>query len=89
MPALAVAYPHLANYSFDQHHGKFFTLNYPFMTVNVAGRGLVEVVYHIVSRKCAIIREWHRDLYDPPNRGVLVIESITVAPMGDETEKQS
>ncbi len=68
MPALGAAYQHLANYSFDQHHGRFLTLFYPFMKVHVAGRGLPEIVYAILNRKCAIIREWHRDLYDPPTR---------------------
>jgi len=82
-PAQAAAYPHLENHSFDQFHGKFFTLFYRIMTVHVTGQGLLEIVYHIITRKCAIIREWHRDLYDPPRRGIPVIESVTISPAGD------
>jgi len=48
------------------------------------GQGLLEIVYHIIARKCAIIREWHRDLYDPPRRGIAVIESVTITPTGEE-----
>jgi len=83
-PGIGGAYKHLANYSFDSHHWQFFTLFYPFMRVRVTGKGVLEVLYTIIDRKCAIIREWHRDLYDPPTRGIPVIESITITPMGDE-----
>ena len=85
LPAQFPCYQHLVNYSFDQHHGQFFTLFYPFMTVNVKGHALAEIVQAILLRECAIIREWHRDLYDPPKRGIPVIQSITIAPMGDES----
>jgi len=80
IPAQGAAYPHLENYSFDQFHWRFFTLFYRFMTAHVTGQGLGDIVYHIITRKCAIIREWHRDLYDPPTRGIPVIESITITP---------
>jgi hypothetical protein len=83
-PALAGAYPHLENYSFDQFHGRFFTLFYRTVTVHVTGLGLLEIVYHIIPRKCAIVREWHRDVYDPPRRGIPVVESVTITPTGEE-----
>lgn len=88
MPAQAAAYPHLENHSFDQFHGRFFTLFYRLMTVHVTGHGLLEIVYHIITRKCAIIREWHKDFYDPPTRGKAVIESITLTPIADEAIAQ-
>jgi hypothetical protein len=79
LPVQFPAYVHLANMSFEPHFGELFSLFYPFMTVNVTGKRLGEIVYAINARKCAIIREWHRDLYDPPERGIPVIEKIEFA----------
>lgn len=82
-PAHGAAYHHLQHYSFDQHHGQFLTLFYPGFRVDVKGQRLGPVIHAVLSYKCAIIREWHRDLYDPPTRGIPLIESITITPMGD------
>lgn len=76
LPSQFPAYRHLMNISFDHDYGRMFTLFYPFMTINVTGQRLAEVVHAINFRRCAIIREWHRDLYDPPERGISVIEKI-------------
>lgn len=78
VPAQFPAYQHLLNISFDHHHGQTFTLFYPFMAVNVTGQQLGEIVHAINFRRCAIIREWHRELYDPPERGIAVIQTIEI-----------
>jgi hypothetical protein len=78
LPSQMPAYHHLMNISFDHHHGQTFTLFYPFMAVNVTGHRLAEIVHALNFRRCAIIREWHRDLYDPPERGLAVIEKIEI-----------
>ncbi len=78
LPSQMPAYHHLMNISFDHHHGQTFTLFYPFMAVNVTGHRLAEIVHAVNFRRCAIIREWHRDLYDPPERGLCVIEKIEI-----------
>jgi hypothetical protein len=84
-PAHGAAYHQLQNFGFDQHHGEFLTLFYPAMRVHIIGQRLAPVIHAVVSYKCAIIREWHRDLYDPPTRGQALIESITVTPLGEES----
>ncbi|MDP9128532.1 MAG: hypothetical protein M3N08_09780 [Pseudomonadota bacterium] len=84
LPAQGAAYHQLRNYSFDQHYGQFLTLFYPSMRVDIKGQRLAPVIHAVISFKCAIIREWHRDFYDPPTRGIAVIESVTITPMGAE-----
>jgi hypothetical protein len=84
VPAQGAAYHQLLNCSFDQHHGQSLTLFYPFMRVDIKGQRLAEVIHAVAFYGCAIIREWHRDFYDPPTRGQPVIESITITPTGDE-----
>jgi hypothetical protein len=84
MPAQGAAYHQLEHFSFDQHHGQFLTLFYPSMQVHMTGQLLAPVIHAAISFKCAIIREWHRDFYDPPTRGIAVIESITITPTGAE-----
>lgn len=84
MPAQGVAYHQLEHYSFDQHHGQFLTLFFPAMRVHVTGHRLAPVIHAVVSFKCAIIREWHRDFYDPPTRGQPIVESIKILPSGEE-----
>lgn len=84
-PAQGAAYHQLEHYSFDQHHGQFFTLFYPTMHVHVTGQRLAPVIHAVVSYKCVIIREWHRDFYDPPTRGQSVVESIVITPLENET----
>jgi len=79
MPSQFPPYHHLLNISFDHHHGETFTLFYPFMAVNVTGHRLAEIVHAINFRRCAIIREWHRDLYDPPGHGIAVVRTIEIA----------
>lgn len=88
LDAQCPAYPHLNNFRFDHHYGQSFTLLYPFLTVVVTGQRLGEIAHAINARKCAIIREWHRDLYDPPTRGIPVIESISFSVPGEEIEPQ-
>ncbi len=78
LPAQFPAYAHFLNMSFDHHFGQTFTVFYAFMTVTVTGKRLAEIVHAINFRRCAIIREWHRDDYDPPERGVPVIEKIDI-----------
>jgi hypothetical protein len=80
LPVQFPTYVQLENMSFEHHFGETFTLFYPFMTVRVTGHRLEQVVYYINARKCAIIREWDRDLYDPPERGISVIEKIEFGP---------
>jgi hypothetical protein len=77
-PAQGAAYHQLQNYSFDQHHGQFLTLFYPSMRVHITGQRLAPVIHAVLSYKCAIIREWHREFYDPPTRGIAVIEKIEI-----------
>jgi len=78
IPAGGAAYHQLGEYSFDQHHGEFLTLFYPTMRVHMTGHRLAPVIHAVVSFKCAIIREWHKDFYDPPARGIPVIEKIEI-----------
>ncbi len=84
LPAQGAAYHQLHSYSFDQHYGQSFTLFYHFMRVDIKGQRLAPVIHAVISYKCAIIREWHRDFYDPPTRGIAVIESIIITPTGAE-----
>ncbi|MBV9771686.1 MAG: hypothetical protein JOZ32_19095 [Bryobacterales bacterium] len=86
IPAGGAAYHQLQNYLFDQHHGQFLTLFYPPMRVHITGQRLAPVIHAVLSYKCAIIREWHKDFYDPPARGIPVIEAIAITPMGREYE---
>lgn len=89
LPSQFPAYQHLLNISFDHHHGQMFTLFYPFMAVNVTGTRLAEIVHAINFRRCAIIREWHRELYDPPERGIAVIEKIEISSAMVSSEPQA
>jgi hypothetical protein len=89
LPSQFPAYNHLLNVSFDHHHGQTFTLFYPFMAVSITGHKLAEIVHAVNFRRCAIIREWHRDLYDPAERGIAVVERIDISSAMVSGERQA
>lgn len=78
LPSQFPAYHHLMNMSFDHHYAQLITLFYPFMTVNIRGQRLSEVAHAINFRRCAIVREWHADLYDLADRSKPFIDNIAV-----------
>lgn len=78
MPAQGAAYHELSHYLFDQHYGQYLTLFYPRVRVHVTGQRLAPVIQAVVCYRCAILREWHKNVYDAPGRGIAVIESIDI-----------
>lgn len=55
-----------------------FVLVYNFMTVAVKGKNLEPVVTALKLGKCAAIREFHPELYTPPEPDKPIITSIEV-----------
>lgn len=77
--ALRPAYHSLSDMREDVFHQSCFSLiYYPFLTVEVYGSNLGPVMHAIGLGKCGRIREFHRDLYDPPLKGKPFIESIII-----------
>jgi hypothetical protein len=71
-------YNYLLDISYDHHKQAAFTLVYTFMIVEVTGWNLWPVVHAISFGNCERIREFHMKLYDVPEAGEPLIESIEI-----------
>jgi hypothetical protein len=77
-PSHFPVYSCLLDIIYDHDFGKTFTLVYSFMMVEVAGHHLGAVVEAISAGNCERIREYHRKLYDAPDPGAPLIDSVTI-----------
>ncbi|WP_263377236.1 hypothetical protein [Granulicella aggregans] len=78
LPSRFPAYTYLLDIIYDHDEDSIFTLVYSFMVVEVTGRNLWPIVHAIDYGRCKHIREFHKDLYDPPAKDAPIVESIKV-----------
>jgi hypothetical protein len=77
-PSRYPAYSCLLDIIYDHDFGKTFTLVYSFMMVEVTGHHLGAIVQAIAEGNCERIREFHHKLYDAPEPGAPVIETVAI-----------
>jgi hypothetical protein len=77
-PSRYPTYNSLLDIVHEHDFDSLFTLIYSFMTVEVTGQHLGEIVHAVSFGNCERIHEWHRKFYDPPAPGEPVIEKIVI-----------